>query len=142
MEVGITVLVVQMQKNMQMHIPLSKVSTANSTSSMTYDTSGQLWNFITQLNASKVSQNMYANETDGNGTLKDTGKTEDEKCNIFDMAANIREWNTENAGDGASPCTIMGGLYGSTYSYTAYRNYGSTIYSINNIGFRVLLYIQ
>ncbi len=155
--------------------PLSKVSTANSTSSMTYDTSGQLWNFITQLNASKVSQNMYANdnsvgvesdlinsyawdtaivfiqemgnsnyanETDGNGTLKDTGKTEDEKCNIFDMAANIREWNTENAGDGASPCTIMGGLYGSSYSYTAYRNYGSTIYSINNIGFRVLLYIQ
>ena len=43
--------------------PLSKVSIANSTSSMTYDTPGKLWNFITQINASKVSQNMYANDS-------------------------------------------------------------------------------
>ena len=43
--------------------PLSKVSTANSTSSMTYDTPGKLWNYITQLNASKVSQNMYAGDS-------------------------------------------------------------------------------
>ena len=43
--------------------PVSQVSKSNSTSSMTYDTPGQLWNFITQLNASKVSQNMYANDS-------------------------------------------------------------------------------
>ena len=42
--------------------PLSQVSKSNSADSMTYDTPGQLWNFITQLNASKVSQNMYAND--------------------------------------------------------------------------------
>ena len=30
---------------------------------MTYDTPGKLWNYITQLNASKVSQNMYANDS-------------------------------------------------------------------------------
>ncbi len=81
--------------------PLSKVSTANSTSSMNYK-EGTLWNFITQPQAALVSQNMYkndsyvesdlinsyawdtaivyiqamggnsnyANQTDGNGTLK------------------------------------------------------------------------
>ena len=43
--------------------PLSQVSKSNNTDSMAYDTPGQLWNFITQLNASKVSQNMYANDS-------------------------------------------------------------------------------
>ena len=42
--------------------PLSKVSTANSTSSMNYNNSGTLWNFITQPQAALVSQNMYKND--------------------------------------------------------------------------------
>ena len=41
--------------------PLSKVSTANSTSSMSY-TVGTLWNYITQPQAALVSQNMYKND--------------------------------------------------------------------------------
>ena len=41
--------------------PLSKQSTANSTSSMSYN-SGTLWNYVTQLDASKISQNMYQAE--------------------------------------------------------------------------------
>ena len=41
--------------------PLSKVSTANSTSSMSY-TVGTLWNDITQGQAALVSQNMYKND--------------------------------------------------------------------------------
>ena len=41
--------------------PLSKVSTANSTSSMSY-TAGTLWNFIRQGQAALVSQNMYKND--------------------------------------------------------------------------------
>ena len=41
--------------------PLSKVSTANSTSSMNY-TEGTLWNFIRQGQAALVSQNMYKND--------------------------------------------------------------------------------
>ena len=40
--------------------PLSKVSTANSTSSMDYKTPGTLWNFITQPQAAMVSKNMYS----------------------------------------------------------------------------------
>ena len=42
--------------------PLSKVSTANSTSSMNYK-EGTLWNFITQPQAALVSQNMYKNDS-------------------------------------------------------------------------------
>ena len=42
--------------------PLSKVSKANSTSSMNYNT-GTLWNFITQPQAALVSQNMYKNDS-------------------------------------------------------------------------------
>ena len=41
--------------------PLSKVSKANSDSSMNY-TEGTLWNFITQPQAALVSQNMYKND--------------------------------------------------------------------------------
>ena len=104
--------------------PLSKPSTANSTSSMNY-TAGTLWNFITQPQAALVSQNMYKNDsyvesdlinsyawdtaivyiqamgnenyanTNGNTTLKNTGSTGDEKCKIFDMAGNTIEWTTE-----------------------------------------------
>ena len=42
--------------------PLSKVSTANSKSSMNYN-KGTLWNFITQPQAALVSQNMYKNDS-------------------------------------------------------------------------------
>ena len=41
--------------------PLSKPSTANSTSSMKY-TTGTLWNLLTQPQAALVSQNMYKND--------------------------------------------------------------------------------
>ena len=42
--------------------PLSKVSKANSTSSMNYN-KGTLWNYITQPQAALVSQNMYKNDS-------------------------------------------------------------------------------
>ena len=38
----------------------------------------------------------YANQGKGaNTSLKNTGKTGDEKCKVFDMAGNLREWTTE-----------------------------------------------
>ena len=52
--------------------PASKVSKANSTSSMSY-TKGTLWNFITQGNASKASRQMY----NGNSFL------ESDLCNSY-----------------------------------------------------------
>ena len=157
--------------------PLSKVSTANSTSSMNYNNSGTLWNFITQPQAALVSQNMYkndryvesdlinsyawdtaivyiqamgnsnyANQADGNGTLKNTGSTEDEKCKIFDMAGNLYEWTTEystnTVSSSASPCTFRGGFYNGSFFSTSFRYNDVATSSIRNISFRPLLYVK
>ena len=157
--------------------PLSKPSTANSTSSMNYTNSGTLWNFITQPQAALVSQNMYkndkyvesdlinsyawdtaivyiqamgnenyANQGDGNGTLKNTGLTQDEKCKIFDMAGNLYEWTTEystyTGSSYAWPCTGRGGNYSYSSIYTSSRDtYGAT-YSDYRLSFRPLLYVK
>ena len=156
--------------------PLSKVSTANSTSSMNYK-EGTLWNFITQPQAALVSQNMYkndkyvesdlinsyawdtaivyiqamgnsnyANQADGNGTLKNTGSTEDEKCKIFDMAGNLYEWTTEYSTDtlssNAYPCTLRGGYYDNSNFYTSLRIDLIATDSSYSLSFRPLLYVK
>ena len=157
--------------------PLSKLSTAKSTSSINY-TEGTLWNFITQPQAALVSQNMYkndkyvesdlinsyawdtaivyiqamenenyANQGDGNGTLKNTGLTQDEKCKIFDMAGNLYEWTTEYStstdSSYAFPCTIRGGgCYDSNF-YTSFRdNLVATDSYDGFVSFRPLLYVK
>ena len=157
--------------------PLSKVSTANSTSSMNYNNSGTLWNFITQPQAALVSQNMYkndryvesdlinsyawdtaivyiqamgnsnyANQADGNGTLKNTGSTEDEKCKIFDMAGNLYEWTTEYStytySSDAYPCTGRGGSCVFSGYYTSRRGDFYATYSNFSVSFRPLLYVK
>ena len=156
--------------------PLSKVSKANSASSMNY-TEGTLWNFITQPQAALVSQNMYkndkyvesdlinsyawdtvmvyiqamgnsnyANQVDGNGTLKNTGSTGDEKCKIFDMATNTAEWTTEysayTGSSSAYPCTHRGGYCNNSYYYTSSRGYGHATGSFFFVSFRSLLYVK
>ena len=157
--------------------PLSKVSTANSTSSMNYNNSGTLWNFITQPQAALVSQNMYkndryvesdlinsyawdtaivyiqamgnsnyANQADGNGTLKNTGSTEDEKCKIFDMAGNLYELTTEYStstnSSRAYPCTYRGGNYSNSHGFTSLRIDLIATYSNFSVSFRPLLYVK
>ena len=90
----------------------------------------------------------YANKTDGNGTLKDTGKTGDIACNIYDMATNTREWTTEYStntrSSNANPCVTRGGHYGvGSGDYTAYRNNYSATSSGNGIvSFRSTLYVK
>ena len=87
----------------------------------------------------------YANKTDGNGTLKNTGKTGDVACNIYDMAANTLEWTTEYSthtnGKVAFPCVFRGGYHGS-FGYTAYRNYYYTAASFDYLSFRSTLYVK
>ena len=160
--------------------PLSKVSTTNTTSSMSY-TQGMLWNWANQLDASKICQNMYANDntvgvesdlvnsyawdtaivfiqemdegnnnyankSDGNGILKNTGKTGDEKCNIHDMATNLREWTTEYStytiSNIAAVCTNRGDSYDEGEYCTAYRHKGDATVGNYNVGFRTILYIR
>jgi len=163
--------------------PLSKPSTAHSEYSMSY-TPGTLWNYITQLNASKVAKNMYignkdingntvgvesdlvnsyawdtaivyiqemgntnyANQTDGNGALKNTGSTGDIKCNIYDMAANECEWTTEYSTDASSsyalPCVGRGGNYNSSYGSTAGRYEYTASLSGGFVSFRSTIYVK
>ncbi len=95
-------------------------------------TKGTLWNHISQGNAN------YANANRGtNTTLKNTGETGDQKCKIFDMAANLSEWTTEysiSAGSSyANSCTDRGVLYSNSSSYTSNRNYSGATYSNKNI---------
>ena len=88
----------------------------------------------------------YANQTDGNGTLKNTGSTGDEKCKIFDMAGNEWEWTTEYStlknSRGAYPCTIRGGYCYGSGDYTSGRssNYATVIGK--GFSFRPILYVK
>ena len=156
--------------------PLSKPSKANSTSSMSYTvetlwnfiTQGQaalvsqnmykndkyvesdLINSYAWDTAIVYIQEMgnsnYANKTDGNGTLKNTGSTGDEKCKIFDMAGNEIEWTTEYSTDASSrfanPCTRRGGNYYNSGDYTSIRDNYHAANSSSGSSFRPLLYVK
>ena len=156
--------------------PLSKVSKANSTRSMNYTketlwnyitqsqaalvsqnmykndkyVESDLINSYAWDTAIVYIQAMgnsnYANQADGNGTLKNTGSTEDEKCKIFDMAGNLYELTTEystyTASSYAYPCTTRGGYYDSSDNYTSVRNGYVATYSYSLISFRPLLYVK
>ena len=161
--------------------PLSKVSTGYSQSNTPTLVQGILWNSVTQLEASKICQNMYkndntvgvesdlinsyawdtaiifiqnmkeensnyANKIDGNGTLQNTGKTKDEVCNIYDLAANLREWTTEYCiqkdNSNAFACTSRGAHFFRSDYYTALRRPEVATYYNLGWGFRMILYIK
>ncbi len=88
----------------------------------------------------------YANQTDGNGTLKNTGTTGDQKCKIFDMAANELEWTTEyntlTDSNIAYPCTNRGAYHPSSRNRTSYRSSGNAAGGNYVISFRSLLCVK
>ena len=126
----------------------SKIS--NSYSGNMQYVSGRLWNYITQLDASKVAINTYAgssvksdlinsyawdtaivyiqeagntnyaNQTSKNSSLADTGKNLDEVCKINDMASNVIEWTTEYTSSTISGIAYPCTLRGGYYSYSSY----------------------
>jgi len=89
----------------------------------------------------------YANQNSLNKSLSQTGTTNDNPCNIFDMASNVREWTTETSSRSSgpslseAPCAYRGGLYGNSRYYTSYRGDTGLSDSSNIIGFRPLLYL-
>jgi len=93
-----------------------------------------------------MGNSNYANQTDGNGTLKNTGSTEDEKCKIFDMAGNLYELTTEYSTDtlssNAYPCTLRGGYYDNSNFYTSLRIDLIATDSSYSLSFRPLLYVK
>ena len=155
--------------------PLSKVST-----STTFNTStvGSLWNNVTQIDAAKISRNMYnsdstvgvesdlansyawdtaivfiqemgntnyANKNGVNKSKTNTGTTNDEVCNIFDMSSNYYEWTTEYSiyklGSSTQPCVNRGGLAGNSYG-TSYRSDLGALFKFADITFRTMLYVK
>ena len=53
----------------------------------------------------------YANQNSLNKSFLSTGTTNDNPCNIFDMASNVLEWTTETSSVSSYPCVCRGGLY-------------------------------
>ena len=95
-----------------------------------------------------MGNDNYANanrDANGNTTLKNTGETGDQVCNIFDMAANLCEWTTEYstyAVGGACTSPNRGGHYNASYYYTDYRRSDFATDSSDFISFRPILYLK
>ena len=87
---------------------------------------------------SKQRPLQYSLTTTGNAH---SGTTYDVRCNIYDMAGNVKEWSTERCTVSSSPCVYRGGSYDSGYDYTAGRYYNPTSHSSTNLGFRSTLYL-
>ena len=92
----------------------------------------------------------YANQTSLNRSLSQTGTTNDNPCNIFDMASNVFEWTTETSSVLGCPCVGRGGSCDRSDDYTSDRrdshdtSYNDTsVYSgsTSYVGFRPLLYL-
>ena len=83
----------------------------------------------------------YANQSSLNTSFLSTGTTNDNPCNIFDMASNVPEWTTETSSDSDFPCVYRGGDYVISGSYTSSRDGDDTSDSGRDFGFRPLLYL-
>ena len=98
----------------------------------------------------EMGSTNYANanrDTTGNKSLKNTGETGDKVCNIFDIAANLREWTTEYStyvydSYNSSHCTIRGGNCSVSDYYTGNRLYDHTTSGYYSASFRPLLYVK
>ena len=84
----------------------------------------------------------YANQTSLNESLSQTGTTNDNPCNIFDMASNVFEWTTETSSNSDNPCVHRGGACSYSSYYTSNRYNNDASYSNYHIGFRPLLYVN
>ena len=83
----------------------------------------------------------YANQTSLNKTLSQTGTTNDNPCNIFDMASNVIEWTTETCSYPGYPCAFRGGLFKDSDYHTGDRVSYSISDSNRYVAFRPLLYL-
>ena len=83
----------------------------------------------------------YANQTSLNTSFSSTGTTNDNQCNIFDMASNVQEWTTETSSYSDTPCVVRGGDYFNNGDNTSYRYNYITSCSSDGLGFRPLLYL-
>ena len=83
----------------------------------------------------------YANQTRLNTSFSSTGTTNDNPCNIFDMASNVIEWTTETCSYPGYPCAFRGGLFKDSDYHTGDRVSYSISDSNRYVAFRPLLYL-
>ena len=89
----------------------------------------------------------YSKQTRLQGILTTTGNAHDEennydvRCNIYDMAGNVVEWDTEISTDSNHLDVVRGGAYFDTGYYTSIRHNPSASTSSLDIGFRSILYV-
>ena len=76
----------------------------------------------------------------GTNHLTDLAK-QDKICNIWDMASNVFEWNTETGSYSHYPCVRRGGYYYDSGHYTSNRNITPPSYAYDNSAFRSALYL-
>ena len=82
----------------------------------------------------------YAKQTSLNTSFSSTGTTNDNPCNIFDMASNVIEWTTETCSYPGYPCAFRGGLFKDSDYHTGDRVSYSISDSNRYVAFRPLLY--
>ena len=88
----------------------------------------------------------YSMQSRVQSSLANTGKATDgtnydERCNLYDMAGNCREWTTETYSYSVTPCAYRGGIYSSIDYCTSYRSTNPASDSGNGISFRAILYL-
>ena len=76
------------------------------------------------------------------GNAHDTSNNYDVRCNIYDMAGNVREWSTGTSTNSYRPCVSRGGYYTNSSYYTAYRYNSIPGLNPTNLGFRSTLYVK
>ena len=74
------------------------------------------------------------------GNAHDGNNNYDVRCNIYDMAGNVREWFTETCTDDTFPCTLRGGQYADIYNNVSYRD-ATDNHPESNLSFRPILYL-
>ena len=89
---------------------------------------------------------MYATNCEGgnySGNLNHTGVGSTARNNIYDMGGNVCEWTTEVYSVQDGPCSLRGGIYGSTASDgpAGIRGSGSQTTADDGFGFRPTLFV-
>ena len=97
----------------------------------------------------EMGNTNYANtncDRTGNKDLMNTGTTGDVACNIYDMAANVKEWSTEFSSykneNYPYPCVRKGGVYDNNENYPYTRTYGVSTNAYIFTSFRPIIYIK
>ena len=77
-----------------------------------------------------------------NSSKQKAGMSGDKQCNIYDMAANFREWTTETYAESSNDrhCIHRGGYYNFPTFYTSTRVCYNTTVATGDLSFRAILY--